>query len=229
MKRIEDERIRFYLKHRQQIEEWAGVGEKDLPKFAHEFYTSLERGLRDQAQNCETFAGIEIKLFYNGPNWPCISLRRHGWPQGEEDPFVCLEWTHNRQHQVNFSQNQLLVCGIRAKKGDRHREALPQRHVDYPDGGIEDQWWPMRRKVDPPVGNFWEGNGLEEYGNYVVQTVLNAWRDLAPLVDESYAQTQPTEIGHPTIYGQQPSYVARRMLDRKMRAPVLRRGFCSAI
>ena len=184
MKRIEDERIRFYLKHRQQIEEWARVGTEDLPQFAHEFYASLECGLRDQAQNCETFAGINIECHDLNSNYPYISIRRPCWSQGEEDPFVCLAWRCNVNIRADFSQNQELLCGISAKRGNPYRDVLPQQQMDdYPEK--PDEWWPKFRRVDPPVGNFWEGNNLEEYGHCVIKTVLKAWCDLAPLVDEA--------------------------------------------
>ena len=44
---------------------------------------------------------------------------------------------------------------------------------------------PMYKIIDPPSGNFWEGNNLDEYGHDVIKTVLKAWCDLAPLVDEA--------------------------------------------
>ena len=186
MKRIEDERIRFYLKNRQQIEEWAKVGTKALPQFAHEFYASLESGLRDQAQNCETFAGINVECNDLNSNYPYISIRRPCWPQVNEAPFVCLAWRRNVNVQADFSQNQELLCGISAKVkvGNLYRETLHRQQMDdYPEKPTE--WWPKSRRVDPPVGNFWEGNNLEEYGHYVIKTVLKAWSDLAPLVDEA--------------------------------------------
>lgn len=182
MKQIEDKRISFYLEHRQHIEEWAKVGTEDLPQFAHEFYAGLECGLRDQAQNCETFDGAID--FVNHSNWPYIRLRRCWWPSGEEDPFVCLQWARNVRGQADFSRNQLLICGISAKRGNPHRDVLPNLQMDnYPEK--PDEWWPKYRRVNPPGGKFWEGNNLKEHGHDVIKTVLKAWCDLAPLVNEA--------------------------------------------
>ena len=52
---------------------------------------------------------------------------------------------------------------------------------------IRDPASPGRRfvNVDPPEGRFWEGDNLMEYCDHLVGTILAAWRDLAPLVDEA--------------------------------------------
>ena len=52
------------------------------------------------------------------------------------------------------------------------------------------QYWPAFKDVEPPAGRFWEGDNLKEYRNHLVETILEAWNDLAPLVDEA--------VGHPS-------------------------------
>ena len=53
----------------------------------------------------------------------------------------------------------------------------------------QSQYWPAWRYVDPPDDRFWEGENLKQYRKYLVETVLTAWEDLAPLVDKA--------VGHP--------------------------------
>ena len=43
----------------------------------------------------------------------------------------------------------------------------------------------MYRYLPRPEGNFWEDERLQAYGRSVIQALLQAWQDLAPLVDEA--------------------------------------------
>jgi hypothetical protein len=56
-------------------------------------------------------------------------------------------------------------------------------------GRFHSHWWPAYTNVAPPVGKFWEGENLKEYRDCLVETILKAWKDLAPLVDKA--------VGHP--------------------------------
>ena len=54
--------------------------------------------------------------------------------------------------------------------------------TDYPKSW---QGWPAYRCLDPPPDRFWEGDNLREYRTYLVEAILKAWKDLAPIVDEA--------------------------------------------
>ena len=173
MKRIEDERIRFYLKHRQLIEEWANVGGKELSAFARQFYASLQEEIRTRVAT-----DPDVEIIGDIPN--VIRLRQQWWPQGA--PTIELGW-----HQtVDFSDHHVW-CGIHIEGGAdspywqhlRHRSESTQ---DYP--RTDSTWgYPMYRYLDPPDGNLWEDNGLEKHGSAVIEAVVRAWCDLGPLVD----------------------------------------------
>ena len=49
--------------------------------------------------------------------------------------------------------------------------------------------YPMFRYLPHPEGNLWEDDQLEAYGQSVIQAVLKAWCDLAPLVNEAVSQS----------------------------------------
>ena len=201
MKRIEDERIRFYLKHRRQIEEWSRVGRDDLPKFAHEFYASLWGDLPHQARARGIDIDKDVKIIGSQNAGDLhIRLRRRNWPEtGEDkqDPSVKLRW-----NKVSFAREEVW-CGIRAKQGTLGRQALDMARANHPnakDYQRSDSYYPMYRYLDPPSGNFWEGDNLEKYGNSVIEALLQAWSDLAPLVDE--AVRQHNQSNHrPTVDG----------------------------
>ena len=186
MKRFEseDEPIRFYLQHRRQIEDWARVGREDLPAFVSEFYVSLHQDLKGRTP----VRGIDIENdveVVKGEQF--IRLRRRYWP---ETIAVELGW-HNI---VGFS-NQEIWRGIHVEGGTESSywddlieakdrpEAASYRLMDRRYG------YPMYEYLNGPNPNFWEGNNLEEYGNVLIEALLQAWRDLALLVDESVSQS----------------------------------------
>ena len=179
MNRIEDEQIKFYLEHEAQIREWAGL-EAEVCKFVDRFYRSLKGDL-DAALRSGRIADSGVESFLATepwPDWPGLGLRRQDWPDGDEEPDVRLEWSRK---SARFSAGGWLVCGVRTNV-KRYRGPFTKEARSA-------VWWPAFRDVDPPVGRFWEGDNLGEYRDRLVETILTAWKDLAPLVDEA--------VGHP--------------------------------
>ena len=181
MNRIEDERIKFFFQHEERIREWAGL-ETEVIKFVDRFYRSLKRDLDDAiADGRIADDGVE-PLLVEGP-WPGVGLRRKEWPEGDGDPVVRLEWSLKR---TAFPPRGWLVCGVRTTVNDYKLPFTKEARPGFPQQSAP---WPAYRELDPPKDRFWEGDNLKAYRDHLVETVLTAWRDLAPLVDEA--------VGHP--------------------------------
>ena len=182
MNRIEDERIKFYLEHQARIREWAGL-EAEVRKFADRFYCSLMDDL-DVALGGGQIADDNVESFFKEyPDYRGLGLRRHDWPKSDEDPDVRLEW---HRKSVGFSDADHLICGVRTSLEHYRYPFAKERRSNHPK---QTDWWPAFTNVDPPVGRFWEGEKLQEYRDHLVETIIRAWKDLAPLVDEA--------VGHP--------------------------------
>lgn len=178
MNRIENEPIKFYLEHEAQIREWAAL-EAEVAKFADRFYRSLEGDI-DAALKTGRIADEDVESFFHEVgDWRGLGFRRQDWPKGNEDPDVRLEW--NRK-SARFSPGGHLICGVRANREQYGQPFAKERCPAHP---LRSGWWPAYANVDPPVGRFWEGDNLKKYRERLVGTVLQAWRDLAPLVDEA--------------------------------------------
>ena len=175
---IEDERIKFYLEHEARIKEWAAL-EAEVCEFVDRFYRSLKGDL-DAALRNGRIADVGVESFLHGiGGWPALGLRRHEWPKGHDDPDVRLEWNRG---SARFPPHGHLVCGVRTNV-ERYRQPFTEeRCPTYP---RRNAWWPAYTNVDPPVGRFWEGDNLKEYRGRLVDTVFDAWRGLALLVDEA--------------------------------------------
>ena len=80
-----------------------------------------------------------------------------------------------------------MVCGVRTNVKRYRAPFTKEARPAFPRSST---WWAAFRYVDPPIGRFWEGDNLKEYRDYLVETILAAWNDLASLVDEA--------VGHPS-------------------------------
>ncbi len=186
MNRIEDERIRFYLEHEARIREWAGL-EEEVRQFTDRFYRSLQGDL-DAALESGEIADDDVESFFDiqAKFWPGLGLRRQDWPKGNEDPDVRLKWSLK---WTCFSASANVVCGVRTTVERCRQPFTKEMRPGFPK---HNHAWPAYKNVDPPDGRFWEGDNLKKYRDYLVETILRAWHDLAPLVDEAVrSSTQP--------------------------------------
>jgi hypothetical protein len=181
MNRIEDEKVKFFLEHEARIREWSAL-EVEAQKFVDRFYRSLKGDL-DAALRSGRIAEEGVRTFLTGQNWPGLGLRRQGWPKGKNDPDVRLEWS---ARSARFPPDGWLICGVRTNVDSYRSPFAKEVCPGYPRSS---KWWPAYRKLDPPEGRFWEDDNLKEYRDYILEAILTAWKDLAPLVDEA--------VGHP--------------------------------
>ncbi len=177
MNRIEDERIKFYLEHEAQIREWAGL-QAEVCRFVDQFYRSLKDDV-DAALASGEIPDDDVESFLHEGDWPGVGLRRQGWPKGDGGPDVRLEWSRK---EAFFPPHGWLICGVQTSVKRYKRPFTKGAHPGFPS---RNQWSPAYKAVEPPAGKFWEGDNLEEYRDHLVATIIKAWKDLAPLVDEA--------------------------------------------
>ena len=84
--------------------------------------------------------------------------------------------------QRSFPPHGWLICGVRTNVNDYRAPFTKEARPGFP---LQTQWWPAYKGVEPPGDRFWEGDNLQEYRNHLVETILEAWKELAPLVDEA--------------------------------------------
>lgn len=196
MNRIDDERIKFYLEHEDRIKEWAAI-KKEVAEFAHRFYVSLRADVDEAIRENPDWKAESIEEFADeNSKWPLVGLRRTTWPYGagEFSPKIVIEW--NRPG-TGFSG--WLVCGayvgdhVEEPKrfdlcvdSDGRRKVVPSAPVlkEYPKGPTP--CWFRWRSLQSPHPGFWEGDdGLVKYRKQLLDKLLQAWTDLAPLMDEA--------------------------------------------
>lgn len=181
MDRIDDERVRFYLRHRDLIETWAAV-RKDVRQAAHEFYMSLAD---DLGQTAAGF-GDDIAVWSNEGNWSKVGLYRPAW-DGEGEPVVqvCFEWNKD----ATFADGVRFI-GVRVNYGSPEGKAFRP----YAGDALRDlrdssgfarksNHWPAYQLAPSADGEFWDD--LSGYRDRLLDTVESAWNALSSPVGEA--------------------------------------------
>ncbi len=181
MNRIKDERIKFYLEHEEQIEEWAGI-KREAHELADKFYRSLRESLRC-ALKARRMNDVKSFIEDDGgdKSWPTIGLRRHSWPEDDDDPDVRLQW-HKRD--TGFGSGPGPYCGVRANQ-EKYGELFEGCKELYPK---KSRMWRFR-DIDVRGGRperYWEADKLREYRQVLIDELLKAWCELSPLIDKAF-------------------------------------------
>lgn len=206
---IDDERIKFYLKHQDRIKEWAAI-KNEVNEFAHRFYLSLRDDINGAITENPDWEAESCVRRDENTKWPFVGLRRTTWPYkpGEFSPKIVMEW-----HRPGTGFSGWLVCGVHVGDhveepkrfdlcvdSDGRRKVVPSAPVlkEYPKG--PNPSWFKYRSLESPHPGFWEGDGLVEYRKQLLDQLLKAWTDLAPLMDKAAkrADEAAKRTGKPT-------------------------------
>jgi hypothetical protein len=171
MDRIEDERVLFYLKHKDLIETWAGV-KKDVATAANRFYMSLASDLKQRAPDL----GDDVRVWVREGAWSSLGFYREPW-YGVTGPLISatFEW----HSSATFNDGTRYV-GLRSHTEEEGGVALlPHAKREVKDAtGIAGfkvgQNWPAYRNAPSPAsGAFWED--LSEFRADLVEAVVESW------------------------------------------------------
>jgi hypothetical protein len=185
MNRIEDERILFYLRHQQRIDEWADLA-KEAREMAHEFLRSCKpdvAALADQlgpdVQFFQSLEGAFPKLFLCRPAWfadkagksPRMGVGLE-WCRStvsfavrEKSAYVGV-WVDNQMSQGAALQG--------AVSSEIRKAGLLKRHVLE-----EAEWWPAYR-YEPAEQSLWKNLGA--YRDQLLESIRFFWTTFEPIV-----------------------------------------------
>ena len=179
---LEDERIRFYLRHRDQIEQWASL-RGEAAAALDEWLLSLR--LNIGAQAAELGASVEVRCF-DAPDfaWPGFRLFRREWnvtDDGYQQPCITLEWVRGK---TNLRGVNAPCIGVRAHRDDprgselRAREEFKRARIGRADSMGP---WCAAYAYQLPSRPFPEDE--ETYRTELVDALRGAWETYAPIID----------------------------------------------
>lgn len=187
MNRIEDERVLFYLRHQERIDEWAALA-KEASESAHQFLCSCQDDIaglaREFGPDVRSYVSLEESLH------PKIFLYRSAWLLDRESPrtAIGLEWYRPR---LSFSgRAKSAYSGVwvdyRGQGGPTLHGAMLRA---FKEAGLvkehrletQSDWWPTYR-WEPAQGEYW--TDLAPYRTQLIDSVRFFWKTFEPIVRE---------------------------------------------
>lgn len=184
MNRIDDERLLFYLRNRELIDEWAAIRD-DLMRAANAFYLSIGTELAERAVDL----GGDVLVNMEDGTWAQVGLHRDSWARGDSDaPVIAinLEWNSK---SAGFTHTHR-ICGLRASVAAEggapihaavtERIASERARLGFPRYSRD---WPAYRDIADPSGDEW-WTDLKPFRTEIVDAIVDAWDKLSGYVDD---------------------------------------------
>ena len=177
---LDGERVRFYLRHAEQIEAWAAL-RVDVAEAVHAWLAGLAEPI--EAMAAELGPDVQTVVRADDRSSPALLLRRAHWPTKDGDPSAAigLEWDRAK---TTLRGGHLPYVGVRAPRSEavgatlREQEAfrdLRRTRKDKPG-----EWWPCWAEVACPDGF---PDTKDAYRDLLLGAIRSAWQAYAPLVD----------------------------------------------
>lgn len=181
MNAIKDDRLRFYLQHQEQIDEWAAL--------RGEASATLDQWLRAQAETLEGLAA-DLNASLSRPRanekWPAFYLHQRSWRSVPGQPRVTIgiQWESKKVLLTGPTTPYVGVCWPERKEKPesyRHfRELTETIRKERKDRAT--QGWAAFRHLSAE-GAYWEDLG--PYGELVERELRAAWQDYLPAIEEA--------------------------------------------
>ena len=175
MSSITDQKIRFYLEHQEQIDEWHRLRD-GVHSIADEFFASVWPDLKGL---CETAGGRPIVCRQDRASSQ-ISLYRDEWlDDGRPVALVCFEWVAGKRPDFHSSYVGILASTREAEA--RLKAQLEKQHLEPLFASARtDRLWPAYEEIHPE-GNYWDD--LEGFRAQIVGKITRWWEHSWELID----------------------------------------------
>lgn len=178
---LDDERVRFYFRHREQIEQWAAL-RGEAAAAVDEWMPQLGPDIEELARSLAPDVHVRTLVGTDQP-YPSFRLTRRAWGFGEvDDPpaSIALEWLRAR---TTMRGSLTPYVGLRSAKthavGAALRASEPLRQVRLARKDTTSPWWIGYGYVAPPA-DF--PVSLESYRDTLLDALRGAWTAYAPHV-----------------------------------------------
>lgn len=184
MNRIEDERVLFYLRHQERIDEWAALA-KEASEAAHQFLCSCQDDIVGLAREF----GPDVRSFVSlDESYPKIFLYRSAWLLDRDSPRAAIGVAWQRSRLSFSGHGKSAFSGVwvdyRGEGGPKLHGAMGRAFKEaglLKEHKLETQWnwWPAYR-WEPAQGEYW--TDLSQYRAQIIDSVRFFWKTFEPIV-----------------------------------------------
>ncbi len=189
--RIDDERVKFYLRNRAQIEQWAALGESAASAL-HSWMCALTSTMEALCAKLGEDVQLETNLD-EGNAWPNFRFVKQSWgpSAGEPAAAISLEWTRRRGSRpedrfrpyVGIRSVNSAAAGV-ALRASPEMSAVRQRRGDR-----TSPWW-LGFTYQPVPSDF--PDAADAYRSQLVDALDKCWTDYSGAITSVLAQSSPT-------------------------------------
>jgi hypothetical protein len=178
---LDNERLQFFLRHRDDIREWAAI-EAEVALATRDILAACQADIGERLGVIDPSAEV---VRHDGGRYERILARRPMWPDGIG---VALEW----ETSVDPFGGVLPKFGVFVLAGDPEAEPAKQRMVTlaresaaFRAGGFKvpgDQVWPAVRRV-AKSSTWWQDP--DAWAGGIVDALVELWPGGARIIDEA--------------------------------------------
>ena len=179
---LNDERIRFYMKHRDQIEEWVDLRREAMAAI-HEWLAGLQSDVEQLVHGLGPSVRLHVNL--DDPAYPFFRLVDANWRIDDargEPVSVSLEWA---RRSLTMRDRDTPYVGVRAPKtnpfGSALRGSESFRRVRTGRKDDSSAWWAAFHYVLP--GADFPAN-TDGFRQTLLDALQGCWTAYAPILEE---------------------------------------------
>ena len=190
---LDDERIQFFLRHRDDIRGWAAI-EPDVATAVRQILAATQAEIESRIVAIDAESTTARR---DGGRWERIMVRRPAWP---EEMGVSVEW----ETRVDPFGGALPKVGVILLSDAPELGRVRQNVVDLASGNATlhalgyripaEHVWPVMRRV-PKSRDWWQDSDAWTAG--IVDSVVELWPLAAPYVDQALAASGLSGTGGP--------------------------------
>ena len=178
-----DDRAMFYLKNKEQIEEWAALS-KEVHAAADRFFASLVSAIEERVTS--RHGQVSVWARTDDPKWPKILCHLPSWCCSGKDELIAgigLEWERNAGFEKAYS-------GVWLNTGDENVDAAEWLKNSIRDVGrvhkfkYQSNYWPAWRYTGGLVGDYWSAGRLEAFETALLKRLDEEWELFRRVVDD---------------------------------------------
>jgi hypothetical protein len=188
---IDDERVKFYLRNRAQIEQWAALGESAASAL-HTWMCALTTTM--EALRAKLGADVQLQPNLDeGSLWPNFRFVKQSWgpAAGEPAAALSLEWTRRRGSRpedrfrpyVGIRAVNSAAAGV-ALRASSEMTAVRQRRGDR-----TNPWW-LAVTYQPVPSEF--PDAADAYRSQLVDALEKCWTDYSGAITSVLAPPSGT-------------------------------------
>lgn len=169
---LTDERIRFYLRHHEQIEAWAALRSE-----AATAVDDLLATLVDDVDSIAEELGVLVKVVVDGASYPRFMFHHERWRMDPEAPeaSIAFEWNRGKTLLLDTAAPYLgarFDVGTDDMRRRRDRFCDLTKTVRVKRGESAGLWWPCFQRLSAD-GPFWED--FDAYRDKALTAIRSAW------------------------------------------------------